>query len=199
MARQMLDHRRDPGRKETLAGGPAQGGHDLGIGGEGAVADDLMGAGKPEIQGGGADRIDAGGNQLAGDEPGVEPPAPPRRPDPDRELASGPAPGRPPRGALGAGPARPPDPQDRRILTADRLCSASTGPSWAGIPHGRSEARGIGLQRSRTLTIELRPGAAEDRRQRCHGSVQNLISGLYQAGLTLGLELGAISRAAFLS
>ena len=59
MAGQMLDDRRDAGRQETLAGRPAQGGHDLRIGGKGAVADHLMGAGKPEIENRGADRIDA--------------------------------------------------------------------------------------------------------------------------------------------
>jgi hypothetical protein len=139
MSGQMLDHRRDPGRKETLTGRPAQGGHDLGIGGEGAVADDLMGAGKPEIQGGA---------------PTVSMPAATSSPAMSRALSrtasaaragslrrarrSGPAPGPPATaGASGAGPARPPDPPAPAHPHGRRIGAARPRGREAvpGIPH----------------------------------------------------------------
>jgi len=72
MTRDMFHDRRDPTGEEPLGHRPPEQRHDLGIARECPVADDVMGAGKAQVQHRCANRVDADRGQLAGHEPGIE-------------------------------------------------------------------------------------------------------------------------------
>ena len=99
------------GGEQAFGKGAAQGGHVVGIGAEGAVADDVARSREAQVEDGGADQVDASVGAVEADERAGEPCGAPARLAPECADGGG--------GRVGA-PMRRPQPGDPAALLVDQ-------------------------------------------------------------------------------